>query len=377
MLRGIFILQIFDFSTDNKKLLVRRAVHRIMEHRLCLLKGSKRMEKDSLIALRDSGEVLRSLIERPEGISAFGVYDAMSAKIAELAEVECIYAGGYSAAGARGLPDMGILTLSEVVEHMKKISEAVTVPVVADIDDGYGGVHNVRRAVSEILSLKHIAAVHLEDQKLPKRCGHIAGKEVVSIPDFMPKLVMALRARDEIAPHKLVIARTDAFSAAGGKKDAWGGDTEESVKRGIAYAEAGADVAWCEFPTPSLATAREFSGRMRKHTEVPLGFNISPSFYYDAWEKSDIKNDGMLNALGYKFRFSTYPALQIAMHAVLELAEMFKVNPIAAMRTLKKTVTGTLVEPVNDVIGVQKYLALETNLDPKAKDKVNESDGYK
>ncbi len=336
-----------------------------------------RVSVDADLDNTDSGTMLRSLIERPEGISALGVYDAMSARLVEMANIQCIYAGGYSAAGAACLPDMGILTLSEMVEHMRKISNAVRTPVVADIDDGYGGIHNVLRAVTEILALPQIAGVHLEDQKLPKRCGHIAGKDVIPIQEFMPKLMIALKTRDEIAPKKLIIARTDAFSAAGGKKDTlWGGDMAESVQRGVTYAKAGADVVWCEFPTPSLETAREFSERMRAHTAVPLGFNISPSFYNDAWEKSDI-TEKALNKLGYKFRFSTYPLLQTAMFLVLELAHEFKEDPITAVRLLKKLVTGTEVEPVNDVIGVKKYQAREQAFDPATKDKIEKSEGYR
>lgn len=329
----------------------------------------------------DSGATLRSLINRKQGVFAYGVEDAMSARVATHAGVECVYAGGYSAAGSKCLPDMGILTLTEVVNHMRFVSDAVAesrIPVVADIDDGYGGVLNVRRAVSEILSLPWIAAVHLEDQKLPKRCGHIAGKEVVPVEEFLPKLKMALKTRDEFAPRKLIIARTDAFSAAGGKKDGmFGGDMAESVRRGQAYSDAGADVVWCEFPTPSLKTAQEFARAMHEGTALPLGFNISPSFYDDAWDKSDIRDEKMLQDLGYKFRFATYPALQAKMLAVLKSATEFGIDAIDGMRRHKSCVRGTLVEPVNVVIGVADYQALERAVDPSAAKKQKDSEGYK
>ena len=173
----------------------------------------------------NAGQRFGELVARPQGLFAYGVYDAMSAKMAELAGHEAIYVGGYAAAGSRMLPDMGILTATEMLDHVKFIAQAVSVPLMVDIDDGYGNANNVIRTISELLSLPNIGAFHIEDQRYPKRCGHIKGKEVLPRREFLGKLRAAIDTRDKIDPNCKIIARTDAFSAAGGNRDeSAGGD---------------------------------------------------------------------------------------------------------------------------------------------------------
>ncbi|QQG45738.1 MAG: isocitrate lyase/PEP mutase family protein [Candidatus Sungiibacteriota bacterium] len=323
------------------------------------------------------GTRFRELILRPEGVLAFGVESVISAKVAALAGQECIYAGGYAAAGMKGWPDMGVLTMTEMLEHARLISRAVSVPVIADIDDGYGSVLNVKRTVSEFLGTTPVAGLHLEDQKYPKRCGHIAGKAVLGRNEFLGKLRLALKIRDEIDPTRFIIARTDAFGAAGSKKDpVLGGDMEEVVARGVAYLDAGADSVWCEFPRPDRKSATAFAeGVRRVHPQAVLSFNVSASF---AWHlEEDVVTQEELNELGYKFLFTTYPSLLENTRAVYELAKAFRERGIGAIIELKQKLAGHPMESFMKTVDVEQYQEMERQYSPDAEDRLKTSEGFK
>ncbi|MBI2674613.1 MAG: isocitrate lyase/PEP mutase family protein [Candidatus Yanofskybacteria bacterium] len=324
-----------------------------------------------------AGDLFGKLVARPQGLFAYGVYDAMSAKMAELAGHEAIYIGGYAAAGGRMLPDMGILTMTEMINHIKFIAEAASVPLMVDIDDGYGNVNNVIRTVSELLALLSIGAFHIEDQRYPKRCGHIKGKEVLPLDEFLGKLKAAIDTRDKINPYCKVIARTDAFSAAGGKKsERFGGDVDEAIKRLTAYADAGADYLWCEFPNPDPFSAEVVATSVRKvHPNISLAFNISPSFSREDWNNSSL-TERILNEMGYKLRFATYPALLEAMKVVFESALKFRQEATNGLRSLKERVAGTPAESVMKAVNVEWYLANERKYDPSGTKKQSTSEGF-
>ncbi len=326
-----------------------------------------------------SGKWLRALLSRDKGVFAYGVYDALSAIVAELAGHECIYVGGYSDAAAVGLPDIGLRTMSEIRDHAKLISEAVTTPLLVDIDDGYGSVNNVRRTVREFLALSQVAALHIEDQPFPKRCGHIAGKEVVPLNEFVGKLKVAIDTKNSIDSSRVIVARTDAFGAAGGKFDErLGGDIDEAVKRGIAYADAGADLLWCEFPTPDPRTAEAFAaGVKRVHPQMNFAFNISPSFSAKDWLTIGAHLDeNLLNELGYKLRFSTYPGLLEAASRVFDSAVAFKAEATDGIRNLKNRLSGHPAESIKKLIRLENYLALERKYDPRGGEKQDSSQGF-
>jgi 2-methylisocitrate lyase-like PEP mutase family enzyme len=180
---------------------------------------------------------LRQLLARERLVVAPGVYDGVSARLVEQAGFEAVYMTGYGAvASMLGLPDLGLATLSEMVERAARIAEAVSLPVIADADTGYGNALNVQRTV-RAYERAGLAGLHLEDQVAPKRCGHMAGKQVVPPAEMCGKLRAAADARRDA--DFLLIARTDAVAVEG---------FEAAIARANAYLEAGADVAFVEAP---------------------------------------------------------------------------------------------------------------------------------
>jgi 2-methylisocitrate lyase-like PEP mutase family enzyme len=164
-----------------------------------------------------------------------GVYDALSAALAERAGLPMAYVSGYCVAATRlGLPDVGFLTLTEVVENAARIADRVGIPVLCDGDDGYGNHLNVARLVRG-LERAGVAGVQIEDQVSPKRCGHMAGKRVVPKAVMVAKIKAAVDARQDA--DFVILARTDALAVAG---------YDDAIERALAYQEAGADLLFVE-----------------------------------------------------------------------------------------------------------------------------------
>jgi 2-methylisocitrate lyase-like PEP mutase family enzyme len=177
---------------------------------------------------------LRRAMEGTGMVVAPFVFDGLQAKIAEAAGFEAVYMTGFGTAAARGLPDVGLLTMSEMVQNVRVISESVEIPVVCDADTGYGNPLNVIRTVREY-EAAGAAALHIEDQVWPKRCGFLAGKEVIPRDEMVAKVRAASDARRD--PDLVLIARTDALEPEG-----W--DSAETRVR--AYREAGADLVFVD-----------------------------------------------------------------------------------------------------------------------------------
>ena len=191
----------------------------------------------------------RRLLAEHETIVAPGVYDGLSARLAARAGFRALYATGGGIARSLGYPDLGLLGMSEVVDRLVPIVEAAGVPVIADADTGYGNALNVYRTVRAFERIG-IAALHLEDQTFPKRCGHLDDKAVVPIAEMAQKL---RAARDAAADGGLVlIARTDALAVEG---------LDAAIDRAHAYAAAGADVVFVEAPE-SLAQIEAIAARL-------------------------------------------------------------------------------------------------------------------
>lgn len=180
---------------------------------------------------------LRTLIAGDTIVVAPGVYDGMSARLVQRAGFAAVYATGGGIARSMGYPDLGLLGLTEVADRLAVIVEHAGVPVIADADTGYGNTLNVRRTIREF-ERAGVAALHLEDQTFPKRCGHLDDKTVVATGEMVQKL---RAARDAATDADLVlIARTDALAVEG---------LDAAIERALAYAAAGADVIFVEAPT--------------------------------------------------------------------------------------------------------------------------------
>ena len=179
---------------------------------------------------------LRQLLARPEMVIAPGAYDGLTARVIEQAGFPAVYMTGAGASAARGFPDFGLLTMSEMVESAGVMARSISVPLIADADTGYGNELNVTRTVREYES-RNVAAIHIEDQVMPKRCGNLDGKEIVSREEFISKIRAAVAARRD--PDFIIIARTDARAVV---------DLQEAVARANAALAAGADLAFVEAP---------------------------------------------------------------------------------------------------------------------------------
>jgi len=202
---------------------------------------------------------LRELLAGPAPLVAPGAYDALSARLVEQAGFDVVYMTGFgTTAGLLGRPDVGLLSATEMVDNARRIVAAVDVPVIADGDTGYGNAINVVRTV-QTYEQAGVAAIQLEDQVTPKRCGHMAGKEIVPLPEMLGKIRAAVDARHD--PDFLVIARTDAVAVSG---------LDEAVERAKAFADAGADLLFVEAPT-SESDIEEVASRLAG--VGPLVFN--------------------------------------------------------------------------------------------------------
>jgi 2-methylisocitrate lyase-like PEP mutase family enzyme len=204
---------------------------------------------------------LRNLLEQDQLIQAPGAYDALTAKIVGSLGFPAVYMTGYGASVSRlGMPDLGFLTMTEMVQNAGHMADAVGIPLIADADTGYGNPMNVFRTI-RAYEKAGVAAVHLEDQVWPKRCGHMAGKMVIPAEDMAAKIRAAVDARQD--PDFLIIARTDALAVNG---------LEDAVNRARMYEEAGADVLFVEAPQ----TREQMEQIPRMLEGAPLLINLAP-----------------------------------------------------------------------------------------------------
>lgn len=204
---------------------------------------------------------LRSIIGE-EGIRvAGGAFECIGAKAVELAGLDVVYVTGAGVAASHlGRPDVGLTTLTEMVNIVRNIADSVELPIIVDADTGYGDVLNVRRAVIE-LEVAGASAIQIEDQVFPKRCGHFDGKEVVSRGEMVAKLIGACEARQD--PETMIVARTDAVAVTG---------FDDAMVRGRGYQDAGADMLFIEAPL----TGDEIR-RIPDMFDIPVMFNMAAS----------------------------------------------------------------------------------------------------
>jgi len=213
--------------------------------------------------------VLRALIGQGRTVIMPGCFNALSARVLEEAGSEAIYMSGYGTSlSMLGLPDAGLVTLTEMALNARNIASAVRVPVVADADTGFGNAINMVRTVEEYIRAG-VAGVQIEDQVAPKRCGHVAGREVIDRDEAVLKVRAATRTRSALDPDVLIVARTDARGAHGGSLD-------EAIWRANAFLDAGADLAFVEGPA-----SRAEVEQVCREVKGPIFYNmtgISPRF---------------------------------------------------------------------------------------------------
>ena len=239
------------------------------------------------------GARLRERLDAERPLVLPGVADALTARLAGRAGFTALYVTGAGLANAQlGRPDVGLVTLTELAWQVERIADAVDLPLLVDMDTGFGNPVNATRAVRD-LERAGAAGVQVEDQTFPKRCGHFSGKEVVPIATALAKLRAVLDARRD--PATVVVARTDALAVEG---------VEAAVERGIAFAEAGADVVFVEAPR-----TRESLAELPRRIPAPLLANMVEG------GRTPLLPASELGAMGYRIVLFANTALRVAARA--------------------------------------------------------------
>lgn len=269
------------------------------------LLGAARGERATLAALFEAGEM----------VLAPGCYDALGARLIEQAGFPAAYMTGFGSSASRlGRPDVGLMSLAEMVDNARRIVQAVDIPIIADGDTGYGNSINVIRTVREY-EAAGVGAIHLEDQEMPKKCGHIEGKQVVPAAEMAAKVSAAVAARR--SPAFLIIARTDARAANG---------LDDALTRARMYREAGADALFVEAPE----TIDEIETIARTFPDVPLLFN------YAEGGKTPPVTHAFLRDLGFKLVIFPITLLLVATETMRSALAQIKADgtPIELLPSL-------------------------------------------
>ena len=247
---------------------------------------------------REKRQRLAARLSRPELVAAPGVFELISAKIADRMGFECLYVTGYGVvASYLGLPDAGLATYTDMVGRVAQMAAMTQTPLIADADTGYGGLLNVQHTVRGY-EAAGACGIQLEDQEFPKKCGHMLGRRVIAAEDMAAKVRVAVESRRE--RNFLVIARTDARTTLG---------LDEALRRAERYLAAGADVLFVESP--------ESPEEMRTIGETFKGVPLLANMVQGG--RTPLLSPGELQSLGY--RIAIYPALGfLATGAALETA---------------------------------------------------------
>jgi carboxyvinyl-carboxyphosphonate phosphorylmutase len=275
---------------------------------------------------------LRTLVAKKQGLVVPGAYDGISARLVQRAGFPAVYMTGYGTSASRlGLPDLGFAGLAEMADHARNLAAVLDVPLIADADTGYGNALNVRRTV-QAYEAAGVAALHIEDQVAPKRCGHLSGHQVVPRGEFAGKIRAAVEARTD--PDFLVIARTDAISAVG---------VDEALRRGEAAAAAGADVLFIEAPRDEAQVER-----VARAFDTPLLYNYAPG------GRSPLLPFPRLRELGYAIILLPVDTLLVGVQAIAAfLDEARRRDDVTSLAERYMS-----FREFNELIGVTAQLAL-------------------
>ena len=284
--------------------------------------------------LANAPTILREMMKKPGLIWGPGVFDGISARIASAAGFPMLYMTGSGTAASRiGQPDLGITSLTEMVDNARTIASVANVPVVADGDTGFGGPNNVARTV-RLYEQAGVAAIHIEDQTFPKKCGHLTGKTVVGVEEFLQRIRAAARARTN--PDFVIIARTDAREGSG---------FDEAIGRIIKAFDAGADVGFFEAPE----TLGEIE-TLLKRAPGPMLMNIvangrSPAVSIDQAEK-----------MGFKFAILPAALTRPAVMAMQRACEIVK-----STGTDREVVAGMSPRDFFNVMGMAEAVEIDAH----------------
>ncbi len=277
--------------------------------------------------------LIKQLQDKNKIIVMPGVYDALSARIAEKIGFDVIFQSGYSvSAGILGMPDYGFLNAGETVEQARKIARAVSIPLIVDVDTGYGNPLTVWRLIRD-LENAGVAGVFLEDQVWPKRCGHMSGKQVVAMDDYIPKLKAAIEARRN--KEFVIVARTDAIEPLG---------LDEAIRRGQEYRKVGADAVFIEAPR----TVEDLK-KIAKSVNAPLVANMMEG------GKTPLLSAEELRKIGFRLVVFPLSALFAATYAIREVFQTLKTKRITKSY-MNRMVT---FEEFNKLVDLPKYKQLE------------------
>ncbi|OGT33507.1 MAG: hypothetical protein A2W28_13390 [Gammaproteobacteria bacterium RBG_16_51_14] len=280
---------------------------------------------------------LRELIQKPGIIRTLGAHDVLTAVLIEQTGFDSVFIGGFgTSASLYGLPDLNLLSLTEMVDATRRMAHRVSIPVIADADTGHGDLHNVMRCVNEFEGAG-AAGIILEDQVFPKRCGHFAGKQVIPAGDMILKFRAAVEARDD--PDFLFIARTDARETGG---------LDDAIDRINHYCDAGADIAFIEAPL-SVEELEEIC----KRVEHPKFVNML------AFGKTPILSAAELEEMGFKMMVAPIDSVLLTARLMRELAEAFRRDG----HTMALADRMVEFEEIKEILGVNDFLSLRGNLE--------------
>jgi 2-methylisocitrate lyase-like PEP mutase family enzyme len=247
-------------------------------------------------------QVFKQFLKRDKLLVAPGCFDGLSARLVEEAGFEAAYFSGGAVARSMGLPDIGLVTMSEVIERAAQVVSAVKIPVIADADTGYGNAINLVRTVREYERVG-VAAIHIEDQITPKRCGHLDGKEVISLPEMIKKLEAALASRAD--PDFCIIARTDARGVHG---------LDDAISRARAFAQLGVDAVFVEAPQ----SESELEQIPRALPNIPLLVNVFKG------GKTPMLPVERLEKIGYRIAIYPSETQRAGIHAMRQALSLLK-----------------------------------------------------
>ena len=250
----------------------------------------------------NSRQTLRQLLKREKLLVAPGCFDGLSARLVEEAGFEAAYLSGGAVARGMGIPDIGLVTLSESIDRAAQVVAAVKIPIIADADTGYGNAVNLVRTVREF-ERTGVAAIHIEDQITPKRCGHLDGKEVIPLAEMEKKLQAALATRTDA--DFCIIARTDARGVHG---------FDDAISRGRAFARLGVDAIFVEAPQ----SEEELAQIPRLIPGVPILVNVFKG------GKTPMLPMGRLEKMGYRIAIYPSETQRAAIHAMRRALDTLK-----------------------------------------------------